>query len=33
VDGKMMAWFLVSGAGVIDGVGPNDKGSNEDEGE
>jgi len=29
----MTAWFLVSGAGVVDGVGPDDKGGNENEGE
>ena len=29
----MTAWCLVSGAGVIDGVGPDDEGSNEDKGE
>ena len=33
VDGKMMAGFLISGAGVIDGAGPDDEGGNEDEGE
>ena len=32
-DGKMTAWCLVSGAGVIDGAGPDNKGSNEDKGE
>ena len=32
-DGKMTAWCLISGAGVVDGAGPDDKGGNEDEGE
>jgi len=32
-DGKMMAWLLVSGAGMVDRVGPDDEGGNEDEGE
>jgi len=32
-DGKMMAWCLISGAGVIDGAGPDDKGSSKDKGE
>jgi len=32
-DGKMMAWFLVSGAGVIGGAGPDDEDGGENEGE
>ena len=32
-DGKMMAWLLVNGAGVVDGAGANDKEGNENEGE
>jgi len=29
----MTAWFLVSGTGVVDRAGSDDKGGNEDEGE
>ena len=32
-DGKMTAWFLVSGAGVIDRAGSDDKDGSENEGE
>ena len=35
VDGKMMAWLLISGAGVVDGIWPDDEegGKNDGEGE
>ena len=32
-DGKMTAWLLVNGAGVVDGAGADDKEGNENEGE
>ena len=32
-DGKMMAWFLVSGAGVVDRMGPDDEEGGKNEGE
>jgi len=32
-DGKMMAWLLVSGAGVIDRAGPDDEDGSKNEGE
>ena len=32
-DGKMTAWFLISGAGVIDGMGSDDKDGSKNEGE
>ena len=32
-DGKMTAWLLFSGAGVVDGAGPDDEEGGENEGE
>ena len=32
-NGKMVAWLLVNNAGVVDGVGADDEGGNENEGE
>jgi len=32
-DGKMTAWLLINGAGVVDGVGADDEEGNENEGE